>query len=288
MKNIKLISLLVTLGILLWGFTMMADNRKEQLVIQNLAYGQDSIQQAMDVYLVADRTEETPLIILVHGGGWMAGDKKDADFMAEACFANGINVVNINYRLATDQVHYQEMIEDIDAVIALLHEKAGEWSIRTSKIVFWGGSAGAHLSLLYAYNYDQREVVSLVMTLGGPTKLDDKKDMEGAKQSDLEGLFPLITGKPWNDDASLLADEYKLASPYYGKRFVPTFLVHGEKDNIVPPHQALLMQSQLQLHNVADTLVILPNGGHGGENTPSEVADAVNRAMFRWILKYSK
>ena len=42
------------------------------------------------------------------------------------------------------------------------------------------------------------------------------------------------------------------------------------------------------LASFPDTLVILPNGGHGGENTPLEVSEKVNAAMYKWILKYSK
>lgn len=81
----------------------------------------------------------------------------------------------------------------------------------------WGGSAGAHLSLLYAYNYDKEDVISLVITLGAPTRLDALDALSGAKQSDIEGLLPIVTGKPWNSDTSQLDVDYQLASPYYGK-----------------------------------------------------------------------
>lgn len=265
--------------------TMAQDNG--ELILTDYAYGKDSMQ-VMDISLAKDRSLHTPLIILVHGGGWMAGDKKDADFMRDICFSNGINVVNINYRLGSNKVHYKEMMKDIDSAIALLQKKADEWNIRKSKYIFWGGSAGAHLSLLYAYGYDKRNVISLVMTLGAPVKFDSSADMEGGKKSDLEGLLPIITGKPWVDNPQLVDKAYKKASPYYAKNLKPTFLVHGEKDDIVPKKQSEMLSQLLKQSNVADTLVILPNGGHGGENTPPEVSNRVNRAMYQWILRYSK
>lgn len=265
--------------------TMPQDNG--ELILTDYAYGKDSMQ-VMDISLAKDRSLHTPLIILVHGGGWMAGDKKDADFMRDICFSNGINVVNINYRLGSNKVHYKEMMKDIDSAIALLQKKADEWNIRKSKYIFWGGSAGAHLSLLYAYGYDKRNVISLVMTLGAPVKFDSSADMEGGKKSDLEGLLPIITGKPWVDNPQLVDKAYKKASPYYAKNLKPTFLVHGEKDDIVPKKQSEMLSQLLKQSNVADTLVILPNGGHGGENTPREVSNRVNRAMYQWILRYSK
>lgn len=270
---------------------VLACSRKSinQLILQDVYYGSDSLQ-TMDVYLTENRTEQTPLVVLVHGGGWMSGDKKDADFMRQVCFANGINVVNINYRLSKPGVlgiHYKEMMADIDSAVSFIIDHADNWNIRKSKYVFWGGSAGAHLSLLYAYNYDVRNAVSLVITLGAPTRFD-AKSMEGAKHGDIQGLLPLITGKPWNSDPEPLDEAYKEASPYFGKNLKPSFLIHGEKDDIVPKQQSIMMSELLKQKNIADTLVILPNGGHGGENTPQEVSERLNEAMYQWIIRYSK
>lgn len=260
-----------------------------QLILQDVHYGSDSLQ-TMDIYLTENRTVETPLVVLVHGGGWMAGDKKDAGFMKDACFANEINVVNINYRLGTPDIpgiHYKEMMADIDSAMSYVLDHASEWNIRKSKYIFWGGSAGAHLSLLYAYNYDTRDIISLVITLGAPTRFD-AESMKGAKPGDIQGLLPLITGKPWNNDPELLDEAYKDASPYFGKNLKPSFLIHGEKDDIVPKQQSIMMSELLKQKNIVDTLVILPNGGHGGENTPQEVSERLNLAMYQWIIRYSR
>ena len=254
-----------------------------ELILKDVAYGTDQLQK-MDIALVAGRTRETPLVILIHGGGWMSGDKEDTDFMKDAFFTNGINVVSINYRWETGS-HDEEMMEDIDHAVSYIHTHADEWEIRTSGFVFWGGSAGGHLSLLYAYNYDEENLISLVITLGAPTKLDD---LEGAKQSDIEGLLPIVTGKPWNSDTNLLDIAYKKASPYYGEELKPSFLVHGEKDNIVPKRQSILMSKRLKQQNIPDTLVILPNSKHGGENTPKEVIEKLNQAICNWVIKYSE
>lgn len=253
---------------------------------QNLHYGPDTLQ-TMDVYLAENRVLDTPLMILVHGGGWMAGDKKDADFMKDACYAKGMNIVNINYRMGTG-ICYKQMMEDLSSAVRYVLEHTDEWNIRKSGFILWGGSAGAHLSLLYAYNYDTNDAISLVITLGAPTRLDALDALSGAKQSDIEGLLPIVTGKPWNNDTTKLDTDYKLASPYYGKKFKPTFLIHGEKDTIVPKKQSEMLSDLLKQYNVSDTLVILPNGGHGGENTPLEVSQKVNEAMYKWILRYSK
>lgn len=263
------------------------ENENGAYIRKDIQYGDNPIQN-MDVYLIANRTAETPLVVLVHGGGWMNGDKRDADFMKDACFNNNINVVNINYRLASPDIHYEEIMSDINSAMSYVLEHAGEWNIRKDKFIFWGGSAGGHLSLLYAYNYDHHEIIAAVITLGAPTRFDDVNDSSGFKQTDLEGLLPLITGKPWSNDSSLLDEAYKHASPYYGKKLKPTLLVHGELDNIVPQSQAKIMHELLLRKHVASTLFILPNGGHAGENTTKEVADKLNQTMYEWMIKYSR
>ncbi len=252
----------------------------------DVAYGEDPMQ-TMDVNLVAGRDASTPLVVLVHGGGWMAGDKHDADFMRDGCLAKGFNVANLNYRMGRD-MHYGEMMDDIGRAMDCLLAHAGEWGIRTSKIVMWGGSAGAHLALLYAYAYDDEDAVSLVITLGAPTKLDSFAEMEGAKPEDIEGLLPIVTGKPWTYDTAQLDEAYRLASPYYAPHLKPALLIHGGADDIVPVGQSRAMDRRLREAGVADSLIVLPGAGHGGENASAEDSASLERTMCEWILKYSK
>lgn len=259
---------------------------KSALVLKNLRYGHEALQD-MDVYLLPDRNIHTPLVIIVHGGGWMAGDKKDADFMKDFMMSKGFNVINLNYRLGNQtNIHYQEIIKDMDKAIkyAILH--AREWNIRKSRYVFWGGSAGGHLALLYAYRYDPKNNISAVISLGGPTKLDDQDLTVKAKKEDLEGLLPIVTGHKWTPGS--LAPAYQSASPFYSSKFVPSMLVHGEKDAIVPNSQARLMAEELDRKHIDHQLIILPNAGHGGEGAPEEDARNLQEKMTGWVKKYSK
>lgn len=262
---------------------VVANNSAVEML--NLAYGEHP-QQVMDIYLLENRTVETPLVVLIHGGAWVAGDKADAGFMKDACYGNGMNVVNINYRLADSTINYTHIMEDISSAMAMILNHAAEYNIRTSKIVFWGGSAGGHLALLYAYNYDIQNAVSLVMTLGAPTKLDDKLSLIVPNPAEMIGLLATITGKPY-DLFWPLDPAYADASPYYGKNFKPTLLIHGEKDPIVPVRQANLMRDRLVQANVDNVLFILPNGGHTGENTTPEASEQANQLMYQAVLHYS-
>lgn len=255
--------------------------------IMDQAYGKDPLQK-MDIYLVPNRTKETPLVVLIHGGGWMAGDKKDADFMKDFLLNQGINVVNINYRLASHNppVHYKEIMQDVDGAINYIASKANEWKIRKDKIVFWGGSAGGHISLLYAYRYDTKNRISAVISLGGPTKLYDEESWKKMKKEDLEGLLPLITGI--SSTQAAVSKEYENASPYYASKFKPSYLIHGEADKIVAVEQTLVLGRLLDKEGVPNKVVVLPNGGHGGEGTTEEASKNMVAGMLDWIATYSK
>lgn len=124
---------------------------------QDLHYGPDSLQ-TMDVYLLENRTADTPLMILVHGGGWMAGDKKDADFMKTACYANGMNVVNINYRMG-DGICYKQMMQDMTDAVRYVLVHAEEWNIKKTNYVMWDDRI-----LFSMYQESRLKVFSVIRT----------------------------------------------------------------------------------------------------------------------------
>lgn len=263
-------------------------------VFIDMPYGTNE-HQVMDIFLQKERTENTPLILLIHGGGWGSGDKKDADFLREAAYANGLNVVNINYRLASNEpkkeIHYNDMIQDIDAVIAMLVEHSFDFRIRNSKICMWGGSAGGHLALLYAYKHDTWNAISFVSSLGGPTALDNIESFNEVENKEATAnMLSLLVGKPFYWDQPLDA-AYQDASPYHTAKVIPTLLVHGEYDYIVPKKQAELMKEVLDKHpEVISDYIMIRKGGHdggGGDETSEADRQKAQQRLFEAIMHFS-
>jgi acetyl esterase/lipase len=177
-------------------------------------------------------------------------------------------------------------MKDVGKALAFTLRMAPKWKIRRKNIILWGGSAGGHIALLYTYSYDTHNVVSAVVTLGAPTKLDDRYSLSFSKKADIEGLLPLITGKKFAADT--LDPAYRMASPYYGRHFKPSLLIHGEVDTIVSWLQAKLMSDELSAKEVPNQLFLIKNGWHGGEGASKEVADSLNITVMQWIRHYSK
>jgi acetyl esterase/lipase len=113
--------------------------------VQDVAYGSDPMQR-MDVY-IPQGAKGAPVILMVHGGGWVRGDKA-----AHGVIQNKINyflprgyvVISINYRLVP-QVNVMTEADDVAHALAYAQQHAAEWGGDASRFVLMGHSAGAHL-----------------------------------------------------------------------------------------------------------------------------------------------
>ncbi|MEO5997606.1 MAG: alpha/beta hydrolase [Chitinophagaceae bacterium] len=117
----------------------------------DVSYGSFPSSQ-MGLYLPFNRTPETHFIIVIHGGGWVAGDKKGDRGSQQILMEQGIASANINCRFVDSlYTHYQAMLADIDSAVNFCIAIADKWHTRKTNFIFMGASAGGHLALLYPY-----------------------------------------------------------------------------------------------------------------------------------------
>tara|TARA_R110002049_G_scaffold68854_1_gene178307 strand:- start:3734 stop:4579 length:846 start_codon:yes stop_codon:yes gene_type:complete len=224
--------------------------------IINLEYGSET-QQKYDIYLPPNRTKDTKVLILIHGGGWNAGDKSEMDAFKDFIRDQlpEIAVVNMNYRLATaNNAPYPMQINDIDLVVSELHNRANEFQISTN-IGFIGASAGAHLSLLWSYSHDTKKQVKMVCSIVGPTNLLDEAYINTSNQE----LRTLLN--QFGNDPDILEE----VSPLYQVTTAspPTILFYGAQDPLIPNSQGIALKDRLKELNVVHQFTLYPNGGHG-------------------------
>ena len=117
----------------------------------NVAY--DSHERTVLDFWQAKGEGPRPLLIYIHGGGWINGDKK-AMKNAQTYLAHGISVATVNYRLLDKDVTLPTPVHDAARAVQFLRSKAGEWNIDKNKIVLSGQSAGACSSLWIACHDD--------------------------------------------------------------------------------------------------------------------------------------
>lgn len=224
----------------------------------NISYGNDS-DQVFDLYLPPNRNSETKTIILVHGGGWTAGDKADMNAFKDYIKTQmtGYAIVNMNYRLA-DQNNppYPMQINDITTVVDYLETNENYYSI-SNDIGFIGASAGAHLSLLWSYAFDSSSQVEMVCSVVGPTNFTDPAYLNNA-----DPVLQEILDAFGIDATTEFLEE---VSPYHRVTATapPTILFYGGQDPLIPTTQGTDMRDRLQELNVTHEFTLYPNEGHG-------------------------
>lgn len=102
----------------------------------------------------AKSDKPTPVVVFIHGGGFVAGDKSKANpKLIQRCLDRGVSYAAINYRFRT-QVPIQDVLRDCGRAIQFLRHQAKDWHIDKDRIAAHGGSAGAGTSLWLAFHDD--------------------------------------------------------------------------------------------------------------------------------------
>ena len=216
-------------------------------------YGHDPLQR-YDLFLPAGRTAGTGVVILLHGGAWVTGDKSYCNGYANH-FANaGFAAVSMNYRLAGDSVHCAEMLADIASMISTAGKNAAGWNVAGNRVSLFGYSAGGHLALLYGYSSDIEKKVRSVISLAGVTDVTDSL---------------LLNGNGLLDDIILMAGDGQPVNwaPVNPVSFVkntdpPTLFIHGTGDPLVPYTQSTGLYGKLQLCGASARMLLLENETH--------------------------
>jgi acetyl esterase/lipase len=117
---------------------------------EDLKYAETSKSQYMNLY-VPDGLDPMPLIILVHGGGFVYNDceSRQAQFMYRYFRDQGYACASINYRLS-GEAGFPAAIEDVKAAVRFLRANAGQYGYDPEKFVIWGESAGGYLATMAA------------------------------------------------------------------------------------------------------------------------------------------
>lgn len=226
--------------------------------IKDVEYGRAGGESLRMDVRIPDSTRPLPAAIIVHGGGWMRGDRV---WNVEPLFAPleraGFASFSISYRLAKDFLQIGVAVEDVRQAIRYIRENAVSYGVDPNRIALIGESAGAHLGALAVL--DEPASVAAVVSLYGPTDLELL-----ARTSKVvpEQIRQTVEGSAF---AGLLVAHLKSLSPVERvKKGAPPFLLlHGTADHVVPFTQSIRMKDRLLAAGCEADLVTIPGGGHG-------------------------
>ena len=116
---------------------------------RDIAYGVHGKWNLLDLYVPKDAEKPVPVIVSVHGGGWVYGTKETYQFYCSDLARRGFAVVNFSYRLAP-RSKFPAALEDTNAAIRWLLDHAAAYGLDPTRVFGVGDSAGAHMLGLYS------------------------------------------------------------------------------------------------------------------------------------------
>lgn len=263
----------------------------------NVSYGSDE-RQKLDVYFPEEHDGEVGLFLLVHGGAWIGGDKSsctETGLVAARDF--GLVGAAINYHYISGTVHMDTLMNDIDLALSKIKAMGAERGINVNKVMFMGFSAGAHMSLLYAYSKADTAPIKpvAVVSCAGPTDFTDESFYINNDIGDAETMATLFSwagGKSFTYAERANAEirsSLEAISPlnYVSANSVPTIINHGDKDTIVPYSNAVNLDAKLTEYGVPHHFNTYKNDGHGLGNDKA-TDDVAYTHLIEYINTYLK
>ena len=228
--------------------------------IRDVTYG-DS--QTLDLYIPnVTNVHPLPLVIYVHGGGMISGDKSNLKPVFLNAFASaGYAVASINYRLAP-QYKYPTQIEDVKCAIRFLRSNAQRYGLNGNEIFAFGTSVGGEMVTIAAFTgsnstFDVGPYLNVssglkaAVDMYGPANLT-----ESASGYSSSGFLQVFGSKPGN--------LIPLASPvhFVTANSPPILIVQGVNDTKVLESQSIELYNELTAAGDQTQLIFVQNMGH--------------------------
>lgn len=216
----------------------------------------------LDIYANKVRQNECePVLINLHGGGFVAGDKKYRKSFSEYCTKFGVKVLNVNYSLAPNFTLVQ-IIKELSLLFDWIKNNADNYGLDKDNIIICGDSAGAYLAVCLAAlacNNDyakainatkiDTKIIGLILFSGiyYPTDALSERMILGVNYS----LWEYLCGEKFADiDTCKKHPLYKTINvgDFVTKDFPPVFITHSDKDIFCKGNGQKLIEKLNQLN----------------------------------------
>jgi acetyl esterase/lipase len=248
-----------------------------------VAEPQDEALQSLDLYVQESATKQ-PVVLYIHGGYWVFGDKKEVQHKPAFFTANDFAFISMNYRLRWDYTLYDQL-EDVVSTIRWIHTHSDAHNLDAQRITLIGHGAGGHLASLVATNPAYLAMADL--------------DLNGVKAVVTIDTFSFDIPRVMAELGSFLQrrqhevifgkdeDVWREASPISHlktDRATPQFALIYPADNL-----ATTLQTQgfaRDLVTLGHTAIMIPGPGEGGSTLDTDLgkkSDPTTRALLTFL-----
>jgi acetyl esterase/lipase len=259
--------------------------RTRYVQTRNLAYGDAGRRNQLDIWRRSDLPLDgrAPVLLQVHGGAWVIGNKEQQALPLLAHMAeNGWVCVAINYRLSP-RATWPDHIVDVKRALAWIKANIADHGGDPDFVAITGGSAGGHLSSLAALTPNEpmfqpgfedadTSVVAAVPFYG----VYDWTNRDGTGRSDMDDMLARLILKTTRDESPELWNDASTMT-WVGPEAPPFFVIHGANDSLVPVEQARSFAAMLRAESKEPVAYAeLPGAQHAFEvfDSPRTISSA--------------
>ena len=258
--------------------------------VSNLAYGEYR-RHRLDVYRPPGDATGRPVVLQIHGGAWVVGDKRQQGqpllyHLAERGWVG----VAPNYRLSPAAT-FPDHLVDVKRALAWVRRHGTEYGADPSTVVVTGGSAGGHLAALLALTPNDRryqpgfeDVDTSVLACVPMYGVYDFLDQHGVRGRD--AMRPFLERLVMKCSPEECRDRWEAASPISLVRpdAPPFFVVHGGHDTLAWVEDARSFVAALRAVSKQPVVYVeLPHAQHAFDVMYSVRTAYVVDAIARWL-----
>ena len=272
-----------------WAYRDAEELRKERGVVRiaDLAYdtkpGVDHERLSLDIFL-GENLQAAPVILYVHGGGWVRGDKMRALFKPAALVPRGYLFASMNYRFRPG-ASLSEMAQDVATAAVWMKRNAAKYGGDGSKVVLMGHSAGAHLAAAVGTNEKFMESAGgSLQDLSGVIAIDTAMYNVPLQMKTAQGLQAQAFGTDPTDWAPV--------SPWHhieAGKGVPPFLLFVSDGRATMDEQVKPLENKLKTAGIEAIVHEAKGRAHSPLDTYLGVdGDESTRVMMEFLARYAR
>ncbi len=242
----------------------------------------DGVSLRMDAS-VPKRGADVPAAIVVHGGGWVRGDRRtEVEPLFDPLNDAGFAWFSIDYRLVSNVAEFGYGIDDVECAVRYVRAHASEFRIDPNRLALVGESAGGQLAAMAALRLPKEENVKAVVALYTPTDLVSLLRNSNYVPAQIRNS---VQGTPW--EGLVLAGLGQLSPIENVRRDMPPFLfIHGTADPLVPFEQSTAMCRKMKEAGASCKVFALNGAGHGLRWWESSGRyEVYKRTMTAWLAE---
>jgi acetyl esterase/lipase len=262
--------------------------------VKNLSYGEFGRRNRLDVYHRRDKPAGAPMLVQIHGGGWVIGnkDQQGKPLMLHLA-ARGWVCVSINYRLSP-RSRFPDHLIDVKRAIAWTRDHAADFGGDPNFLVVTGGSAGGHLTAMagltgndpeYQPGFEDADTsVQAAVPYYGVYDITNELGTRYGRQRLRSLVERMVLQAKIADDRAPFERASPLLRAAQAAGIPPFFVIHGHRDSLVPVAEARRFVAALRETSGAPVVYAeIPGAQHAFDVFPSLRVAHVVRGVERFL-----